>query len=777
MEGNGPMKRRFVEDEEPSIPRQRRMQAACEVCKKRKIRCTSGPPGNPCKHCASSGLDCSHVDVMMTLTSENGYVSALESRVQKMERLLTRLLPGIDFTEQLEGQNVQPLLENHADTLPRNDGDLVDGLNKLKLNPETQRFFGKSSGIQFIQTVFDFQSHITGMDIAQIRRVLPALRRPAFWTPNSWMLPSDVDEPEYSFPEPDLLSHLMDNYWREYHPFWPILHRPTFERKVADNLHLRDRRFGGTLLLVCSLGARFSVDPRVLIDKTSDLLHSAGWKWHKQVDVIQKYLIYKPDLYELQTIALSALFLQGVSTAAVAWTQVGFGLRRAEDVGAHRRRKHEQPTAEIEQWKRVFWVLLCLEYMTGTHAGRPLAMRYQDFDQDQICDCDDEYWEVPEPNDFKQPKDKPSSLAYFIWYAKLLEIQATVTTTLYSPRKPKGLGASSLQHTDSQVITALDSALNGWVNGLPKHLRWDPACKNTLHFKQSALLHAAYYNVQILVHRPFIPAPFDHPAPSALPSLAICRTAARSCARIFETYEQRGIQPQFNLLPAAFSAGIVLLLSAWSNKKSNSTYNPSQELEQVNFCLRLATMAEKRFTTAGRYKDILSRLIFAGESIDRLFSEMRPVTHHLDRELAQCPASDPDDHWSAAFGVHHIADFEAATEHIDAEFIASPKPPLIPDASFGTSEQVSNTGSNTPLAAETAANEDVMAMWSTAPCGFHLDDWSYIMSSDMNPMNATGFDHFSFVPDETSQPYNGGYSSLDIASEVEKLQWELGRYF
>ncbi|KAJ6594287.1 hypothetical protein B0H19DRAFT_1094839 [Mycena capillaripes] len=63
-----------------------------------------------------------------------------------MERLLTKLLPGIDFTEELENLNeVQPLLHQHAETLPRNDEDseLPEDL-KLNLNPENNRFFGKS---------------------------------------------------------------------------------------------------------------------------------------------------------------------------------------------------------------------------------------------------------------------------------------------------------------------------------------------------------------------------------------------------------------------------------------------------------------------------------------------------------------------------------------------------------------------------------------------------------------------------------------------------------
>ncbi|KAJ7346963.1 fungal-specific transcription factor domain-containing protein, partial [Mycena albidolilacea] len=523
------------------------------------------------------------------------YVTALENRVEKMERLLTeeRLLPGIDFAEQLENESeVQPLVR--VETLPRNDGDLADGLNKLKLNPEGQRFFGKSSGIQFVQTAFNFQTHLTGIAISQMRHRMFSVKRDQFWVPSPWLLPPVGEEaPQYSFPNAELLPVLVDKYFTEVNPFWPVLHRPTFERKVADKLHLRDHRFGSTLLMVCSLGARHLDDPQ--IDDENGSLYSAGWKWHRQVRVIPKHLIYKPDLHELQTVALSALYCKILSSTALCWTQVGFGLRRAQDVGAHRRRNQDHPTAESEQWKRVFWVLLCLDRVTGTHIGRPLAMHYQDFDQELPVECDDESWDLPEPRNFKQPKDKPSVLSYFICYAKLLEIQASATTTLYSPRKPKDPSGHFVPPTEAQCITAFDSALNAWLNDVPEHLRWDPARKNILHFKQSALLFAAYYNVQILVHRPFIPAPFEASPPGALPSLAIASNAARNCAHIFDAYEKRGILPFYkNIVPIAFTAGIVLILSAWSGKTSTFTFKPSKELDLIQSCIRLTSKAENR---------------------------------------------------------------------------------------------------------------------------------------------------------------------------------------
>ncbi|KAJ7772686.1 putative fungal-specific transcription factor [Mycena maculata] len=721
---------------EPSR-RQRRIQGACDVCKKRKIRCDSGEmPGNRCTHCINSGLDCTHADLMKTLSSAKGYVAALESRVEKMERLLNKLLPGIDFTEQLENEsNIESLLP-HTETLPRNDTDgLTGALNKLKLNPEQSRFFGRSSGIQLVQTALNFKTRVIGLSQPPYP-ILPN-RRPQFWEPPPWLLPTDGDAPQYTFPDPDLLPVLVNLYFKEVNCFSPLLHRPTFDRKVAAKLHLIDHRFAATLLMVCSLGARYSDDPRTLLDGES-VSHSAGWKWYTQVRVIPKHLLYKPDLYELQTIALSAIYFQALSPTAVGWNQIGFGLRRAQDVGAHRRRIDTHPTAENEQWKRVFWVLVCLEWLYGTHTGRPVLMHDQDYDQDLPIECDDEYWDLPEPHNFKQPKDKPSALAYFNHRIRLLEIQAAVASTLYSPRKPSHFSGQPSPSTDSQTIIAFDSALNAWLSEVPDHLRWDPARKNRLHFSQSALLYAEYYNVQILLHRPFIPSPFDIPPPGALPSLAICTNAARSSARIFDAQEKRGITLHDMMLPTVFAVAVVLLLNAWSDRRPAS--NSTKELDHVYTCLKVTMDAEHRFLGAGRYSDILNRLIHAGANVESLFHDINSFSSvplwaqpsHGFNSNAELSAE-----WSSTFTRHHVKDFEAAADTLNATLRSRPHNvnvhrcpeggavqfPGVPGAyaqpTSGYNFQQFMDAELSPFAeADMSIDPNIMSMWCAAPATF-----------------------------------------------------------
>ena len=54
------------------------------------------------------------------------------------------------------------------------------------------------------------------------------------------------------------------------------------------------------------------------------------------------------------------------------------------------------------------------------------------FDADLPIECDDEYWDTPEPAMFKQPKGKPSKLTAFTLIIRLNQILAACLKTIVS---------------------------------------------------------------------------------------------------------------------------------------------------------------------------------------------------------------------------------------------------------------------------------------------------------------------------------------------------------
>ncbi|KAG5636323.1 hypothetical protein H0H81_008407 [Sphagnurus paluster] len=141
------------------------------------------------------------------------------------------------------------------------------------------------------------------------------------------------------------------------------------------------------------------------------------------------------------------MFSQSTETAQGCWTQLGMAIRMAMEVGAHRRRTLKAPTVEDESWKRVFCA-----------------------DVDRPTECDDEYWCSPDPTlAFKQPANKPSTVAFFNTYLKLTDIFAHAMRVIYSVKKPAPESGQSASAINQKIIMDLDSAMNSWMDSVPDH--------------------------------------------------------------------------------------------------------------------------------------------------------------------------------------------------------------------------------------------------------------------------------------------------------------------
>ncbi|KAF8150167.1 fungal-specific transcription factor domain-containing protein [Crassisporium funariophilum] len=665
-------------DTPSGLLKKRRIQRACDICRRKKIRCDGVQmPGNRCSNCIAYSFDCTYVEAAKKRGPPKGYVESLEIRVEKLDKLLRRLVPdptafkelsdSLDNdswpTERPRPSDPSSLVAHaggvgsayeaycrhtpsHAlasvtsairggscDMTPPKGPDeddstliLADNLKRLAIDPNEYRFFGKSSGAMLIQTAIELKHEYTqseGTPELPLPKAILGGKRAEFWTLRPWeRAHHKPPTPVYNFPEADLGNELIELYFANVNLFLPLLHRPTFERSVSDGLHFVDTNFAAIFLLVCAVGARFSDDPRARLDGV-DSHHSCGWKWFDQVQMVRKSLLAPPSLYDLQFYCLSVQFLQGSSAPQSCWTMVGIGIRLAQDVGAHRRKVHTHTlTVEDELWKRAFWVMVCIDRMVSAALGRPCAIQDEDFDLDLPVECDDEYWENPDPEKrFKQPPNKPSTVTAFILSLKLNQVLAFSLRTIYSINKSKILLGFVGQQWEQHIVAELDSALNKWVDSVPDHLRWDPNREDDTFFNQSVALYASYYHIQILIHRPFIPSP-SKPSPLSFPSLAICTNAARSCSHIVDIHRRRKLVPlapqvqvcfELNFAMPVFTAGIVLLLSIWGGKRSGLSTDPNKEMADVHKCMQVLRMSEQRWHSAGRLWDILYELASVGD--------------------------------------------------------------------------------------------------------------------------------------------------------------------
>ncbi|TFK88612.1 hypothetical protein K466DRAFT_66010 [Polyporus arcularius HHB13444] len=591
-------------EDEDTIPRRRMKHSrACDLCRRRKVCCdASVVPGNRCSRCTAAGLDCQYSPVMKTSARPTKrYVEALEDRLKRMEGLVKKLYSNAQTTEHprsdssegelrpasgavsvgamavfdlpstsdptatpLHPPPLQKLTHYDSDELDSSDDDAEVAVGSAI------GFFGKSSSKDLVLNVM----HLKKGDNSDKRSFPQRYQKRLCIPPKPFEIPVILDDPHTvphsDFPEPDLMHRLVDAYFEQFNIYLPLLHRPTFEHDIQRGLHFRDRSFGSVVLLVCAMGAIWTQDHRI---PPSEPGVGPGWEWFDQVGHEQWSLLTRPKLHDLQACALMAAYMSSSHTPHSNWMILTLGIRMALDVGAHRKKTYATfPTAEQEQWKRAFWVMVAMDRLASFALGRPCAIHEEDFDVDPMTECDDEYWNNPDPAlSFKQPPGKPSKITFANCFIRLLMILAFASRTIYTINKSKLLLGFVGAEWKQNIVAEIDSALNKWRDSVPAHLRWDSRREDPIFFRQSAFLYTNFYQIQIFIHRQFIPSP-RRPRPThQLPSLMICVSAARACMEVIEVQWKRTGISDIALTPlhlVLFTTCVVLLMNLWSGKPS-----------------------------------------------------------------------------------------------------------------------------------------------------------------------------------------------------------------
>ncbi|KAJ7052239.1 hypothetical protein C8F01DRAFT_1171386 [Mycena amicta] len=614
------------------LSRMKRLPGSCDRCWKKKVRCDRATMGGTtCSNCLSVKAECTHTRRKGTKNRSKTSIQSLKTAKELVTRLLstsTVYIPSTDpaashkdllevahyaraLEEQVTSLQSQLLrnaasssaarspspLDKHTDNPPGGFNVHKDGF--IPIRPTNRSF-------QFVKAALQ---HVP----VQSRPMLDLpWKRPEVWTRQPWeILVSAASKPQQTFPEDDLLSALVDIFFEKVNPILSVIHQPSFRKALfVDRKHIQDLHFGAVVLAVCALGSRYSEDPRVLLEGTTDE-HSCGWKWFCQVRPM--HAMFWPEhpstLYQLQLVVLSISFISSTAMGLreEIWTLAGLGLRFAEAADIHRRTGaiyNSLTELEAEQYRRAVWLLVVSDSIISSFQGRQgmaKTMPIDELDLDLPADCDEEYWGT---EDATQPFGKPSKCAFTLAYVDLVRIIWDIQETVYPE---EGEAA-----TEEDII-ALDSQLNRWVELIPDHLKWNANLEDLVFLDQSAALYATYYHAQIILHRVFIPLPGKET--SALnrpklpfPSLAICANAARSCAHVISVQAKRGhgLLHLPTLTTIVFDCAIVLFVNILSGgRKIRTQEDFTSATVDVQRCLSVMRLYERRWRFAGRRCDAI----------------------------------------------------------------------------------------------------------------------------------------------------------------------------
>ncbi|RPD69776.1 hypothetical protein L226DRAFT_264291 [Lentinus tigrinus ALCF2SS1-7] len=769
----------------PPYAKKRKLQRACDYCRRKKSKC-DGPEmlDNCCSNCKARRIECTYKEPHRG-NYPNSYVKNLESRLQRMEKLMDKICPDADFSGELdehasnrgstsrtlgstgsrastsrhEGRSplnslpVTPQMPQSPDDGDLSDNDeaedqgLIESLRKLSISPEQYRYHGKSSGLVLIRTAVELRNQQLGYSGQVEPQERLAYTSPWLNTPSQETMPVFDD-----FPPDDLLDTLVELFFRKVNDLIPLLHEPMFKNDIKRGLHLREGGFGAVVLLVCACGARYTSDPRVLLDGTDDW-RSAGWKWFHAVESRRKLSLAPAQLYDLQICALMGNFLQGTRAPQTGWTVIGSGLRMAVDVGAHRKKMYNTKfTIEDELWRRAFWMLVVMEWLNAYGLGRPIFMHDEDIDVALPTEIDDEYWTssvTDEPP--RQPEGKPSRVSLFVVLIRLTRILASAMRTVYSINGLKPQLSQGDSQWEQRTVTELDSSLNNWLDSLPTHLRWNPNQPDPLFLTQSATLYANYYLTQIAVHRPFMSAA-RRESPLSLPSVIICTNAARSTLQVLDILYRRTGNPGDKNMGPIFMSGAMLFMHVWGQKRAGRMAKVNKDIEIMRRAVLMLDAIKLESQVSGPLSGLLAELILA---VTTPHPNASTAAHHEDTSTSPGNAENGVASPSESMGTTVQQAFSSANDATASSDMSGHAMFGLEHLGYGDSGTLFPStsgfgvgfGSDQHPAVDNAVQEgdlpmpdfafmdDTLSMWNSVPEAFGWDDWGAYLSGASHGVN------------------------------------------
>ncbi|KAJ7741999.1 fungal-specific transcription factor domain-containing protein [Mycena maculata] len=593
-EGNSPPAASSSQTVKQRTPR--RPERSCDFCRQRKTRCDglTGPNGvvtAQCSQCLEFGVPCTYT---VNPTRQRGptskLVADLRREIAELKARLRSLSVCSQCTQPLPQQDVTRPLRDTAKggkAITREDDELVESFHRISIEGIQGKVFGPASTYALLSSALKKEKYLG--------RPLKVSRRQVYWEPLPWDQELYEKQPHFVYPASDLIDSLLELYFTNVHPIFPVLHRPSFERDVAEGLYFTDIKFGATLLAVLAVASRYSDDPRVFIDGETAL--SSGYKFIAQVNIFVQCLCLELAIYDVQLCFLLAVYSLGTSAPQAAWYHMGVGIRSLQHWCSHDRKRTDDKFDE-ELWNRVFWCFFALDRMVAAFVGRPPAIHTDDYDIDPLLEVDDECWE----RGFTQPLERPSLLSYFACFLRLCEILGDTLHRLYASKRLKTRMGWIGTDWEQDTVAELDSAMNDFFDSIPAHLRRDPNGQGVF-LDQSTTLHVMYYYIQIMIHRPYI----QKQSPLAGPSLAICTRAARSALSVASIWMNRQHRSPLPWLQNfVFVSAVVLLLNTFGSKGAGHPVDADNA--QVTTALKFLKFAELRTHRAGRLWDLIHEL-------------------------------------------------------------------------------------------------------------------------------------------------------------------------
>lgn len=505
--------------------KRRRVTRACDVCRRKKVKCDGK---QPCIHCTVYSYRCSYDDPNIRNTKNPGLPTQLDSSAEFINLHRSK---GGEFGGGLSVMlgNVPPgryIVNGDGPAAHKSaEGDAQKALQVLFPRLNLQRgvdVYKLNKIVQYLKSKDPSHVNINEISDLYLDGPTPSMSPVAIYDPPS--VSSNDGNPvgreiRIVLPPKDVALQLIYTTWNKACVLFRFYHRPSLLEEVEflysmdpTNYTDRQQKFLPFLYLILACGLLFS---RLnLLSKDNDSLEDDGFNYfleaRKLIDITNV-----GDISLIQTIVMMIMYLQCLARLSTCYLYIGIAMRSALKEGLHRNllifqsSKRRLDPIEIDTRKRLFFTIYKMDIYINSLLGLPRSVNEDEFDQEFPEELDDENV-TREGLNYEEQNGRLSSSGCANHHTKLMMVMSHVVKELYpikvknTSNKPDGLGVH-------ERVTKLEVELKAWLDNLPPELQpTDPSDLNSgkdipeKFVLANCYLHLAFLNCLIMLYRPFI---------------------------------------------------------------------------------------------------------------------------------------------------------------------------------------------------------------------------------------------------------------------------------
>ncbi|KAJ5344638.1 hypothetical protein N7452_002642 [Penicillium brevicompactum] len=474
-----------------------KISRACDICKRKKIRCDGTLP---CNNCTRRKIDCAY-----DAKYGRGRPPTPQSSTKTIDRCQEDLRRGDSITSCSWQQQNSP------------SGDQSAPETQYRVSPEPDvegQYFDPTSGLNFLHRAW--KKLLVQKDGSTSSDTQRPERHQPLTSAGDRPFHGEDDASGSVVPDAPTARKLQEFYFESCVVTYRMLHRQTVEGWME--LFLKDQQDGRpmgwslgnprtaillTIMAIATLRLQkmereFSTYDEAHILQQSDRLYCTG------VKLIEKEMGF-PRLESAQARLIQVLYLLQTARMNEGWYKFGNTFHITLSMGMHRRsdQKRDLPFNSkrynyitSECFKRTFWVAYIIDKYLSVVFGRPRLYQDEDIDQSFPDRINDEDMTPQGPTASDDSTD--CHIDAVIFHAKIARIIGTASREVYS--------VNDLSHQERlAAANRLSCELHEWRASLPPHLGTVKPSTLIPSFRRQAIaLQLAYFHALIHTNRPFL---------------------------------------------------------------------------------------------------------------------------------------------------------------------------------------------------------------------------------------------------------------------------------